>query len=208
MLNVTSAEIDRVDREKKEDLRKAAEQYLDVQITRHEEVSRLPSFLSSALLSSSIESLTSPLSLLQALTHLHFARSHFSCAAFPSLSQTGPRLRSPLALPPPTSLPPLSMPSAYGVPSSIAGLGVGEAVGSVFGLGRSNSSGSRVANGGAGAYAATAGTVGRGAQEVLSLIRGSTIRTPVLEEEDEEEQQPSVARGTWRASFFGTARFW
>lgn len=187
-----------------------AEQYLDARIASGEEVSYrllLSPFVLAPLPLSASTSLTIPLSLLQALTHLHFARSHFSPSAFSSLSQTGPRLRSSLSLAPPTSLSPLPMPSTYGVPSSIAGLGVGEAVGSVLGLGRSNSSGSRVASSGAGGYAATAGTVGRGAMEVLSSMQASTIRAPVLEEEDEEEQ-PSVARGTWRASFFGTARFW
>ncbi|KAL8278957.1 hypothetical protein RQP46_008626 [Phenoliferia psychrophenolica] len=109
VLNISSAEIERAHAERAEDLRTLAEQLLDGEIAFHE----------------------------QALEKLRFARSHFDPAAFASLAQTGPRLRSPLERAP-APLAALPTPSTYGVPPSALGAlatpvgAVTEAVGSVF----------------------------------------------------------------------------
>ncbi|GAA5861055.1 hypothetical protein JCM8547_008020 [Rhodosporidiobolus lusitaniae] len=173
-LNITCAEMERIRVERGEDLKRAMEGWLDAVIEVQE----------------------------QSLSHLRYARDHFSPSSFPSLALTGPRLRSTLeARAMPVVYPPLPQPTTSfaggGVGSAALGL-AGAAVGSVF-----SSTGGGGGGGGAGAG-------GKGGLRRANTAAGTGVRTPLWEEEEDGEDVAREEAGTktWRESLYGTLRLW
>ncbi|KAM0750497.1 hypothetical protein T439DRAFT_357117 [Meredithblackwellia eburnea MCA 4105] len=184
LLNVTSSEFERVHGERLEDFRTAAAVLVDAEIALHE----------------------------QALEKLQFSRSHFSPESFHSLALTGPRLRSRLERPPPTSAPPLPQPSTYGTPAGVGGIGVGSVLGGI----RANGSTMRNVSGPSGVGSAlggfgagwgtlkgtpTAATVGRnvGVEMVQPTWRGDQGDYGDLSGPSNSQLKTQ----TWRESLFG-----